>query len=68
MLINPDKFHQLFSFIRDDASSGSCSVVIFVGPDADSVCGCKILTVTRNIFPLIIPQISSDFKYIFLFL
>ena len=51
MLINPDKFHQLFSFIRDDASSGSCSVVIFVGPDADSVCGCKILTVTKNIFP-----------------
>ena len=48
MLIPPEKFHQLFTFIRDDASTTGCSVVIFVAPDPDSVCASRILTVRAH--------------------
>ena len=46
MIIDPEKFFDLYSTrIKENASMGGCSVVIFVAPDPDSVAACRILTV-----------------------
>eukprot|EP00013_Stygamoeba_regulata_P017008 CAMPEP_0177673368 /NCGR_PEP_ID=MMETSP0447-20121125/25904_1 /TAXON_ID=0 /ORGANISM="Stygamoeba regulata, Strain BSH-02190019" /LENGTH=653 /DNA_ID=CAMNT_0019181231 /DNA_START=33 /DNA_END=1990 /DNA_ORIENTATION=+ len=43
MFIPPEKLDYAYNFIREDAGQGT-SVVIFVGPDADALCACHILT------------------------
>ena len=47
VLITPEQFPEVLQCIKTDArQSTGCSVFIFVAPDADALCACKILTVS----------------------
>ena len=43
MLVAIDDAHTAYSKIKEDALTSSSPVLIFVAPDADALCACKIL-------------------------
>ncbi|KAJ8608502.1 hypothetical protein CTAYLR_005754 [Chrysophaeum taylorii] len=47
MLIGRDKFDSVYAMVKEAAAEcagTACSVLIFVAPDCDAVCACRILT------------------------
>jgi len=44
VFVTSDQFQKAYQWIKEDSLGGGCTVLIFVSPDTDSLCACRILT------------------------
>lgn len=46
MLVPREDFDATYARVKEGAASGGCTVLIFVAPDVDALCACRIFTVS----------------------